>query len=182
MDQATQAHAFPRIKSVVMVLLSVAWLVLSAVTVAAERDLSAPTGEVLLNVEGQIARRNTDEGAALDRAMLASLPRATLETETVVTDGVRRFTGFYMRDLLELLGAEGEKVVASALNDYEIEIPWEDFQRFDVIVATHMDDTRLEPWNKGPLWIVYPRDDHAELQDLRYDYRWVWQLDHLEIR
>lgn len=27
-----------------------------------------------------------------------------------------------------------------------------------------------------------PRDDHAELQDLRYDYRWVWQLDHLEIR
>ncbi|RFU12035.1 hypothetical protein DZD18_14105 [Rhodobacteraceae bacterium W635] len=184
MDQPTQERPQPRIRSLAAVVISASWLVLAAVTmsVAAESNLRRPSGEILLRVDGEIARRNTDDGAALDREMLAALPQATLETSTVVTDGVRHFSGFYMRDLLDLLGAEGETVVATALNDYVIEIPWEDFQHFDVLVATHMDGARLEPWDKGPLWIVYPRDDHAELQDLRYDYRWVWQLDHLEIK
>ncbi|WP_292284964.1 molybdopterin-dependent oxidoreductase [Marivita sp.] len=183
MDQPTQATACSLTKSVAARVFMAAWLVWASTGAsAAEGDLPVPSGEVLLRVDGGIARHNTDGGAALDREMLAALPRATLETRTVVTDGVRHFTGFYMRDLLDLLGAEGETVVATALNDYEIEIPREDFRQFDVIVATHMDGARLEPWDKGPLWIVYPRDDHAELQDLRYDYRWVWQLTHLEIQ
>lgn len=174
--------ALPLINAVTALALCVVSLTAGERLLAADRKLAVPSGEVLLRVAGRIARRNTDEGAALDRAMIEALPPATLETSTVVTDGVRRFTGFYMRDLLELLGAGGETVIASAINDYEIEIPREDFERFDVIVATHMDGVRLEPRDKGPLWIVYPRDDHLELQDLRYDYRWVWQLDHLDIR
>lgn len=149
---------------------------------AEDGALDVPAGEVVLEVEGRIARANRYDKAVFDRAMLNELPPAQLKTTTVVTDGVRRFDGFYMHDLLDLLGADGNTVTASALNDYVIDIPIEDFERFDVVVATHMDGERLEPRDKGPLWIVYPRDDHAELQDLRYDYRWVWQLNRLEIR
>ncbi len=158
------------------------FLLTGGLLAAEEKALADPADEILLKVDGRITQRNTDNGAAFDREMIEALPPATLDTSTVVTDGVRRFDGFYMHDLLDRLGAEGETVVARAINDYEIEIPRDDFERFDVVVATHMDGERLEPRDKGPLWIVYPRDDHAELQDLRYDYRWVWQLDHLEIR
>jgi hypothetical protein len=35
--------------------------------------------------------------------------------------------------------------------------------------------------DKGPLWIVYPRDDYSVLHDARYDSRWVWQLNKLHI-
>jgi len=31
------------------------------------------------------------------------------------------------------------------------------------------------------LWIIYPRSQHAELRDIRYDYRWVWQLVELRV-
>ena len=61
-------------------------------------------------------------------------------------------------------------------------LSFEDFERFDVLVATHMDGERLQPSDKGPLWIVYPRDHHQELQDIRYDYRWVWQLIRLDVQ
>ncbi len=149
---------------------------------AGESVLGEPTGDILLEVVGEIEHTNRGEKAVFDRALLEELPPATLETTTVVTDGIQRFDGFYMRDLLELVGANGETVTASAINDYVIDIPAEDFTRFDVVVATHMNGERLEPRDKGPLWIVYPRDDHAELRDLRYDYRWVWQLNRLEIR
>lgn len=147
-----------------------------------DAPLPEPAGEVLLTVTGNIARTNNGDAAEFDRAMLEELPGATLETSTVVTDGVNTFEGFYMTDLLDLVGAEGETVTASALNDYVIDIPMQDFARFDVVVASHMDGERLLPRDKGPYWIVYPRDDHAELQDIRYDYRWVWQLIRLDVK
>ena len=148
---------------------------------AQEDTLPAPEGEIILTIAGQIAQTNLDASAVFDEAMLANLPSAVLETTTVVTDGLRQFDGFLMRDLLTLVGAAGETVTATALNDYVIDIPVEDFERFDVLVATHMDGERLLPSDMGPLWIVYPRDDHAQLQDIRYDYRWVWQLVRLDV-
>src|SRR5690625_1947375 len=89
---------------------------------AHEHRLEQPQGIILLEVEGQIERTNRDGRAALDRAMLEQLPAAKLETTTLVTDGLKSFDGFYMRDLLDLLGAEGTVARASALNDYVIDI------------------------------------------------------------
>lgn len=140
-----------------------------------------PTGEVILTVGGEIGMTNVDDEAHLDAAMLEALPRERLTTHTSVTDGPQRFEGFLARDLLEALQAEGETVTALALNDYLAEIPITDFERYDVLLADTMNGERLTRRDKGPLWIVYPRDDHDELQDIRYDYRWVWQLHRLEV-
>lgn len=134
--------------------------------------------EVSLHVTGQLA----DAPAILDRAMLEALPVTRIETSTVVTDGTHSFTGFLMRDLLNHLGATGDSVTAIALNDYAVTIPMVDVYDYDVIVATHMDGKALSRADKGPFWIVYPRDDHRALQDIRYDYRWVWQLYQLDVQ
>ncbi|WP_211217867.1 molybdopterin-dependent oxidoreductase [Fodinicurvata sediminis] len=169
-------HALAFFPTVVLTMM----LAMGAVSAGAS-ELPSPTGEVLLTVTGNIGQTNDGDRALFDREMLETLPSQTLETRTVVTDGVKTFDGVLMRDLLAWVEAEGETVTASALNDYVIEIPMEDFHDFDVVAATHMDGERLSPRDKGPLWIVYPRDDHEELQDIRYDYRWVWQLIQLEI-
>lgn len=182
---ATRWFAWPRSpsSSVPGLVFIAAMLSFVVVQVAHAHDdaFPSPEGEIILTITGQIAYINNDGGAVFDETMLAALPPASVETTTVVTDGVRQFDGFLMRDLLALVGAEGERVTATALNDYIIDIPMEDFERFDVLVATHMDGQRLLPSDKGPLWIVYPRDDHAQLRDIRYDYRWVWQLVQLEV-
>lgn len=119
---------------------------------------------------------------ALEAEAIAALPQHEIVTHTTVTDGPQLFSGPLMRDVLKDAGVEAETVLAIALNDYEVEIPTEDFIRFDVIAATSMNGEALTPRDKGPIWIVYPRDDHRELQDIRYDFRWVWQLARLEAR
>ncbi|WP_417249462.1 molybdopterin-dependent oxidoreductase [Celeribacter sp.] len=171
-------HWAPPLSALAVVILGIG----AAAAQADDLDLPAPTGEVVLTITGNIAHQNAPDSALLDAAMIDALPRFVLETSTVVTDGVNRFDGVLMRDLLDLVGAEGKTVTATALNDYIIDIPMEDFEGFDVVAATHMDGELLLPSDKGPLWIVYPRDDHEELQDIRYDYRWVWQLIHLDIQ
>jgi len=133
---------------------------------------------VVLTVTGNVAEPPVE----LTRADLEALTQHRLRTSTTVTDGTPLFEGFLMRDLLDLVGAEGESVTARALNEYSIEIPMEDFERFDVLGALSMEGEPLRPRDKGPIWIVYPRDDHRELQDIRYDTRWVWQLHELEVR
>lgn len=145
-------------------------------------DLPSPQGNTILEVRGALSKVNLDGAAHFDMEMLRALPAARLETTTAVTDGVRRFDGFLMRDLLKMVGAQGSIVTVGALNDYVIDIAIEEFDRFDVVVAYEMDGVPLLPSDKGPLWIVYPRDQHVELQDIRYDYRWVWQLQWLDIK
>ncbi|TEA79381.1 hypothetical protein ERE07_08100 [Allopusillimonas ginsengisoli] len=143
--------------------------------------LPVAKGKIVLEVYGAIRSTNADEVAQYDWAMLQAFPRVQIETHTSVTDGVHTFDGFLVRDLLEQVGASGAVVVATALNYYEIEIPIEDFNDYDVILAYAMDGKRLRSREKGPLWVVYPRDDHPELQDIRYDYRWVWQVFRLNV-
>ncbi|HSP24374.1 MAG TPA: molybdopterin-dependent oxidoreductase [Saliniramus sp.] len=144
--------------------------------------LAAPSGEVLLRISGEIDNANVGDEAHFDRAMIEELPARRLDTSTVVTDGVQSFDGVLMRDLLAAAGARGDTVSARALNDYTIDIPVGDFSDFDVVLALRMNGEELTARDKGPLWIVYPRDDFAELRDIRYDYRWVWQLIHLEVQ
>lgn len=132
----------------------------------------------LLTVTGQIAA----PPAALTRSDIEALPQHRLTTSTTVTDGTPAFEGFLMRDLLARLGAEGEEVIAIALNDYRVAIPLSDFHDYDVIGALSMDGEALSARDKGPIWIVYPRDDHRDLQDIRYDTRWVWQLTSLHVQ
>lgn len=151
---------------------------LAAALMLASGGAFAESDGTILQVTGRIA----GDTAELDRAAVEALPSGSLVTSTVVTDGRHRFTGFLMRDLLERLGAKGDHVKAVALNDYAVDIPISDFYDFDVIVAYSMDGTALDRAGKGPLWIVYPRDDYEALQDIRYDYRWVWQLYRLDVR
>lgn len=136
---------------------------------------SVAAAQTILDIIGADGR-----AVAYDADRLAALPQHRIVTHTSVTDGPQSFSGPLMRDLLADAGISADSVLAIALNDYEIAIPTADFTRFDVIAAMTMNDQALTPRDKGPIWIVYPRDDHAELHDILYDHRWVWQLTRLE--
>lgn len=137
-------------------------------------------GFASLLINGSISHQ---DGApvSIDMETLKTLPVHSISTSTVVTDGVLTFEGVLMRSVLDHVGAQGQTVTARALNGYEVEIPVKDFTDFDVLLAWSVNGTRLKSDDKGPFWIVYPRDQHEVLQDIRYDYRWVWQLISLQV-
>lgn len=157
---------------------------LSAVADTTKQTFELPANQVVLTVDGLIEHTNMDGQAVFDLAMLQSLPASTIYTSTVVTDGVKRFDGLLVRDLFARLGVaeHAQYVEATAFNDYRVDIPLVDFYEYDVLLATHMDGQVLTLADKGPVWIVYPRDKHRKLQDIRFDYRWVWQLKRLTVR
>lgn len=148
----------------------------------ANSPLPQPTGRVILTVTGAIGKTNTQDAAHFDRQMLEGLGFTSYATSTSWTDGTPRFEGVLARDLLAAVGARGSVVTATGLNDYSIEIPIADFEAYPVLLALKMDGKALSRRDKGPIWIVYPRDEFGELRDQGIDAKWVWQLVGLEIK
>ena len=141
-----------------------------------------PAGPVILTVSGNIEGVGAGPVVRLDRAMLEALGTTKLKTSTAWTAGEEVFEGVLVRDLLDAVGAEGTHVVATALNDYVATIPLREFYEYPVVLALKMNGEYLEIRDKGPIWIVYPRDQFDELRNSMVDKKWVWQLSELEIR
>ena len=144
--------------------------------------LPAPTGPVILLVSGNIEVTNSPDGAQFDREMLYALGLAQVRTTTSWTDGPQLFEGVLARSVMERVGASGTTVIATALNDFVAPVPMDEIERYDVLLAASMNGQQMEVSDKGPLWIVYPRDDNPELLDTKYNDRWVWQLRKLHVQ
>lgn len=119
---------------------------------------------------------------ALSEAEVLALPSATVNTENEFVDAMTRFEGPLGRDLLALLGEGGTSVVLTAVNDYAVEVPIEDFINYDVIFAMSANGDRFSRRDKGPIWVVYPMSEHAELRDPVYNARLIWQLVKVEVK
>jgi hypothetical protein len=148
----------------------------------AARALDRPAGPVVLTIIGRVHKPNAGKTAQFTMAMLEQLPQRSFETRTPWYDGVHKFTGPLLRDVLAACGAQGSNVRAIALNDYRVDLPFEDAQRFDVLVARLLDDKPMAVRDKGPLFVVYPFDSHAELRSTVYYSRSAWQLKTLDVQ
>lgn len=144
-------------------------------------QLPRPAGKVVLTVSGQISNKNRDNDAVFDMDMLAKLPQHTIATRTPWLPGVSRFTGPYLQDVLNLVGAKGHMLRAVALNDYKTDIPLDDASRYQVVLARLLNGKPMPVRDKGPLFIVYPYDSQAVLRSEVYYNRSAWQLKSLQV-
>ena len=146
------------------------------------QDLAAPEGDVILTVSGEIETTNGDGTASFDRAMLEAMDPVTIETTTIWTEGPQTFTGVPLATLMEQVGATGDSLSATAINDYAVEIPSGDWVEGGPIVAYLNNDEPMSVREKGPLWVVYPYDsDPAYQTEVTYS-RSIWQLDRIIVK
>ncbi len=167
----TPLRALPRLCS--CILLTFLVLAGTAMPAAAAEDLL-------------VVSNASDPGQAevgFSEAELLALPQVTIRTRTEFTDGVVEFVGPLARDVIAFVepGAAANVHLVAA-NDYAIDIPIGDFTKYDVILALSTNGKRLTIRDKGPIWLMYPLDDHTELQDPMFNNRLIWQLTVIELQ
>ena len=114
---------------------------------------------------------------------LKALGETEIKTSNEFVDGERVFRGPLVRDVLRAAKAAGaERVWLTAANDYQVEVDPREFFDYDAILALSMDGKPLSRRDKGPIWVIYPMSDNAELRDPVYNSRLIWQLVKLEYR
>ena len=114
-----------------------------------------------------------------NRESLEKMPHTIIKTTTPWSQGVVVFEGVLLRDLLK--DYPGVDVEAVAINAYRARIPAQDINRIDVIVAYKVNGQYPKIREKGPYWIVYPRDQHPEIPAQELDQKMVWQLREIRV-
>ena len=51
----------------------------------------------------------------------------------------------------------------------------------DTLLLQGLNGERMSARDKGPFWIVYPRDDFPEIDTQETDHRMVWQVRELVV-
>ena len=149
---------------------------------ASPASAANPPGRVVLSIVGQIGRRNSGDRMDIDMATLSALPQRSFTSATPWFKDPVKFTGPLLRDVLALADAKGTTLTAVALNDYKVDLPFEDAQRWNVVLARLLNDKPMSTREKGPLFIVYPFNDSNELRSERYFSRSAWQLRSLIVK
>lgn len=143
--------------------------------------LDVAAGPVVLVITGRVRQPNAGTTAQFDMAMLERLPQHSFTTRTPWYASARRFTGPLLRDVLAAAGANGRMLRVTALNDYRVDVPWEDAQRHNLILARLIDGQPMAVRDKGPLFMLYPFDDEPDLRSAIYYSRSAWQLKLIEV-
>lgn len=136
----------------------------------------------VLHVNGRIGRRNTATEAVLDMPMLSSLPQYDIRTQNPWYAGTTTFSGPLLQDVLILVGAQGQQLRITALNDYAVDVPVSDASQFQPILAWKRNGQPMSVRDKGPLFLVYPFDDYPELQNDVYYGRSIWQIRSISVQ
>ncbi|MBJ7537746.1 molybdopterin-dependent oxidoreductase [Marinomonas transparens] len=149
---------------------------------AQAKDLSKPSGRVILTVTGNITHTNTNNGTAeFDRDMLLALGVLSKKTTTPWSEGVDEYQGPLLRSVMEVVGSKSKTLSVKALNDYAALMPVQDAYDYPVILAMDMNGEPMSVRNKGPLFILYPFSDMPSLNNEVIHNRSVWQIKSINV-
>lgn len=149
-----------------------------AIAVASQDIPSASAEGGILTVSGGSPKNISVD---LDLQSIERMPIHQVVTSTPWTEGVSRFDGVLLRDLLRQLGIVGSTIRLAALNDYSVTIPLSDIESYDVILAYARNGEVMSIRDKGPLWVIYPLDDHPELNVQEIHAKMIWQVRRMDI-
>ena len=170
-----------KISFIILKLLFPVIILLTPLTVSGG-SLASPEGKVILTVSGNIENTNSGDKAEFDITMLEALGVSSLELETPWTKGRQKFSGVLGSQILDAVGAQGKVVVARALNDYQVEIPLSELRQYPILFALKLNGSYMRVRDKGPVWIIYPKETYPEFDKDEYYENWIWQLSGVHIQ
>lgn len=156
-------------------------IAMTSASTGVAQTLEQPQNTVVLTVSGAVTATNVDDTAQFDIQMLGQIDTTEIETTTIWTEGEQIFEGVSLDALMDQLGVSEGTILATAINDYTVEIPVSDAIPGGPIIAYKMNGNLMSVRDKGPLWVVYPYDRSSEYRTEVIYSRSIWQLDRLEI-
>jgi len=110
---------------------------------------------------------------------LLKLPVTSITTATNFTPKAT-FEGVTFTELLSKYSITASSLRVYALDDYSYTLPVEELLKYQVILAFRKNDKMIPVSDLGPFAVIYPRDQHPELNKLDVNAKTVWQINRIE--
>lgn len=149
----------------------------------AGKNEDCPPG-TFLTITGKI-KRFTDPAKKVYRFSEADFLRLSAKTISTSSEWtpVSKWTGPSLKDVLDVPGLDPSATTLRpiALDEFASSIPLTDLATYNPLIAHSRDGKRLHDAKYGPMFIVYPRDQHRELQNPASEAKLVWALCKIEV-
>jgi hypothetical protein len=143
----------------------------------------APAQDVVLTVTGAIGTTNADDAIEMDLPTIESVGLVDYTVNDPFENKVITYQGVLMSDLLKVwqVDASATTLHLVALNDYSVDVPIADIQKYPIIFALKSEGEYMPVATHGPAMLVYPYD-HFEFDKAIYNDFWIWQIKSIEVR
>jgi hypothetical protein len=121
-------------------------------SLAAGQKISAPQGEVVLTLTGDIGTANKGSKLELDLASLEKMRRVRVEAAEPFLKRRVMFEGVLLSDLLAVAGvpSSASKVSMTALDDYKVDFKLDDVRSSQMLLATRPTASTCRSTPPGP--------------------------------
>ena len=146
---------------------------------SAASDIPAPSGATILTVKGAISKSNSAKGIRLDMATLEQMPITKATVYEPFLKMKVSFSGVLMDDFVEVVGAkEASKIIMTALDDFQAEIPKAELESSSVLLATREEGKRMKIRAGGPIRIVFLHDEGLGSNT----DAWIWSVVRMQVQ
>ena len=157
--------------------------VVASASIGLTEAIPSPSQEVVLTISGLVAAKNTSDALVLD---IPTLEKLGLVKYTVHDPWLKQtitYSGVLMSDLLKYAGTfhTAQSVHMVALDDYQVDIPIADINKWPILLATRANSEYLSVDNFGPTKIIYPYGSHS-IDPISHNDLWIWSLKSMEVR
>jgi hypothetical protein len=156
----------------------------SAGTLKPGSAIPAPTGPVVLTIDGKIGQTNVGETLQFDMATLESIGLVKYDVDDPFLKKNIVYSGPLLSQLLKVAGAASDATTLTlwALDDYSTDMKIADGNKWPVLVATQADGAYIPLDKNGPLISVFPFNDFPEIDHVTYDNQWLWALAKITVK
>lgn len=142
-----------------------------------------PQQAPILTITGKIGTTNHDHAIVMDRATIEKVGLVQYTVKDPFEERPVQYCGVLMRDLLALwqVADDAQTVSITALNDYKIDIPINEFRQFPILFAVKADGADMQPDYRGPAMLVYPIDQY-KFDLIAVQRNWIWQIKTIDIQ
>jgi hypothetical protein len=161
-----------------------AYTTVSEATLKPGDVVPAPTGDVVLIIDGKINQTNAGDTLQFDMPTLESIGVVKYAVDDPFAKKNITYSGVLLSQVLEVAGADpsATTLTLKALDDYTTDMKISDANKWPVLVATQADGAYMPIDKNGPLISVWPFDDFPEIDHVTYDALWVWSLSNITVK
>ncbi len=145
--------------------------------------IPAPSEEVVLTVSGDLSVTNVGETLQLDMPTLERLGLVKYSVMDPFLQEDTAYTGLVMSEFADVLGVTDPEQVFHivALDDYRVDLTLADVQKWQILLATRTNDEYMNVDNSGPTRIIFPYGTDPELDPVKYNDFWIWNIASIQI-
>lgn len=158
------------------------FLVTTLLTLLCQLSANAETAPYPLDRPALTVQLADGQRLTFSLQQLQRLPQGSIQ----LRDGegvMQNWLGVPLHQLLaQIPGADnGKPLHTTALNHYSVLVPYEDIKRYQPLIAYQLNGRFMSIRDYGPLYLIYPFDDHPELRQQMFYNRSIWQLSEIHV-